>query len=187
MKAPPSIDKSKINVCKTLMSPFPNMWRVCWPLTLPFDLLTCISIRTIYSFRTIYLPSLKLVCKAFLSYQLLTMWETDMTFDFAPWPTDLNIKRDHLVITDYLPTKFKASGEKLSWVISCTKYWRSTLPLTLAFDLLTWKSIGIIYLSWAIYLPSLRLLGQSIVEFSVAQGMGDQHDLWSWNYWPENQ
>ena len=46
------------------------------------------------------------------------------------------------------------------------------------FDLLTWISKEIIYLSWTIYLPSLKLVGQSIVELSVAQGIRDQHDLW---------
>ena len=47
-----------------------------------------------------------------------------------------------------------------------------TWPLTLTFDLLTWKSIGIIYSSRTIYLPSLKLLGQSVLELSVAQGSG---------------
>ena len=42
----------------------------------------------------------------------------------------------------------------------------------MTFDLLTWKSIGIIYLPRTIYLPSLKLLGQSILELSVAQGYG---------------
>ena len=51
------------------------------------------------------------------------------------WPTDLVINRDHLLIKDYLPTKFEASGAKRSWVISCTRYRRSTWPLTLTFDL----------------------------------------------------
>ena len=48
-----------------------------------------------------------------------------------------------------------------------------TWPLTLTFNLLTWKSIGIIY-SWSktIYPPSLKLLGQSVLELSVAQGQG---------------
>ena len=45
-----------------------------------------------------------------------------------------------------------------------------TWLLTLNFDLLTWKSIGIIYASRTIYLPSLKLLGQSLLELSVAQG-----------------
>ena len=44
-----------------------------------------------------------------------------MTLDLDLWPTDLNINRGHLLIQDYLPTKFEASGAKGSWVISCTR------------------------------------------------------------------
>ena len=44
-----------------------------------------------------------------------------MTFDLDLWRTDLKINRDHLLIKDYLPTKFEASGAKRSWVISCTR------------------------------------------------------------------
>ena len=44
-----------------------------------------------------------------------------MTFDLDLWPTDLNINRGHLLIKDYLPTKFEASWAKHSWVISCTR------------------------------------------------------------------
>ena len=161
-----------------------------------------------------------------------------MTFDLDLWPTDLNINRDHLLIKDYLPTKFEASEAKHSWVFSCTRYGESTWPLTLTFDLLTWISIaiillileylptkfeacrtkhcwvirctrygqsiwpltltfdlltwisiGIMYSSRTIYLPRLKLVGQSIVELSVAQGIRDQHDLWPWplTYWPEYQ
>ena len=51
-------------------------------------------------------------------------------------------------------------------------------PLT--FDLLTWISIGVIYSSRTIYLPSLKLLGQSILELSVALIEVDWHDLWPW-------
>ena len=110
------------------------------------------------------------------------MWRVCLTFDLALWPTDLNINRDHLLIKEYLPTKCEASGAKRSWVISCARYGRSTWPLTLTFDLLTWKSKEIIYFSRTIYLPSLKLLGQSIVELSVAQCMGDQHHLWPWPF-----
>ena len=92
------------------------------------------------------------------------------------WPTDLIINRDHLLIKDYLPTKFEASGAKHSGVIRCTSFWRLTWPLTLTFDLLTWISIGIIYSSRTIYLPSLKLLGQSVFELSVAQGESIQTD-----------
>ena len=81
-------------------------------------------------------------------------------------------------IKDYLPTKFEASGVKRSWVMSCTRWSRLAWPLTLTFDLLTWISIGVIYSSRTIYLPSLKLLGQNVLELSVAQGEVDLHDLW---------
>ena len=105
-----------------------------------------------------------------------------MTFDLDLWPTYLNINRGHLLIKDYLPTKFETCGAKRSCVISCTRWSRLAWPLTLAFDLLTWISIGGIYSSRTIYLPSLKLLGQSVLALSVAQGEVDWHafdlDLW---------
>ena len=81
---------------------------------------------------------------------------------------------------DYLPTKFEASGAKRSGVINCTRWSGLAWPLTLTFNLLTWISIGVIYSSRTIYLPSLKLLGQSILELSVAQGEVNWHDLWPW-------
>ena len=103
-----------------------------------------------------------------------------MTCDLDLWPTDLNINRDHLLTKDYLPTKFEASGAKRSWVINCTRWSKLAWPLILTFDLLTWKSIGIIYLPRTMYLPSLKLLGQSVLELSVAQGEVNWHDLRPW-------
>ena len=101
-----------------------------------------------------------------------------MTFDLYLWPTDQTINRDHLLIKDYLPIKFEASGAKHCWVIRCTRFERLTWPLTLTFDLLTWLIIGIIYSSRTMYLPSLKLQGQSFPDLSVAQGLRDWHDLW---------
>ena len=90
---------------------------------------------------------------AFLSYQLHKVWKTDMTFDLDRWPTDLNINCDHLLVKGYLPTKCEASGAKRSWVYHLHKvYSRRTWPLTLTSDLLTWLSIGIIYIKD--YLPT---------------------------------
>ena len=105
------------------------------------------------------------------------------------WPTDLNVNRDHPLIKDYLPTKFEASGAKRCWVFRCTRFERLKWPLTLTFDLLTWLSIGIIYSSRTIYLPSLKLLGQRVVELTVAQGLKDWHGLWPWplTYQPDYQ
>ena len=181
------------------------MWKVGWHLISPFDLLTSISIGIIYSSRTIYLPSLKLLgqsvlelsvaqgvrdwhdlwptdinwdhliiryylhteFEALLIYQLHNSRETDMTFDLDFWPTDLNINREQLLIKDYPPTKFEASGTKRSWVISCTRYGQSTWSLTLTFDLLTWEPIGVIHLSWTIYLSSLKLVGQTLLSYQL--------------------
>ena len=44
--------------------------------------------------------------------------ETNMTLDLDLWPTNLKIIRDHLLIKDYLPTKFEASGAKPSGVLN---------------------------------------------------------------------
>ena len=71
-----------------------------------------------------------------------------LTFDLDHSPTDLDIDSGHLLIKDYLPTKFTAPGAKRSWVISSTRCRRLTWPLTL-----TWISIGIIYSSKD-YLPN---------------------------------
>ena len=140
--------------------------RLTWPLTLTFDLLTWLSIGIIYSSRTISLLSLKLLGQSVVVLSVaqgLEDWH-------VLWLTNLTINRDHLLIKDYLPTKYEASGAMRCWVIRCTRFGRLTWPLTLTFDLLTWLSRGIIYSSRTIYLPSLKLLGQSVLELSVAQG-----------------
>ena len=162
-----------------------NMPLLLWRGALTIDLLTWLSIGIIYSSRTIYLPSLKLLGQSVLELSV-AQGEVDW-HDLWPWPTDLTIDRDHVLIKDYLPTKFEASGTKRSWVISCTRWSRLAWPLTL--DLLSWLSIGIIYSPRTIYLPSLKLLRQSVPELSVAQGLRDWHDLWPWplTYWPDYQ
>ena len=159
--------------------------KLAWPLTLNFDQLIWKSIGIIYSPRAIYLLRLKLLGQI--------VFELSVAQGEVNWhdlrPTDLKINRDHLLTKDYLPTKFEASGAKRYWVISCTRWSKLAWPLTLTFDLLTWKSIGIIYSPRTMYLPSLKLLGLSVLELSVAQGEVNWHDLWPWplTYWPENQ
>ena len=103
--------------------------------------------------------------------------------DLRLWPTNLNINRDHLLVKEYvyLPTKFEASGAKLSWVISncCTRCCRQTWPWPLTY----WHEFKKRIIYWSrsmIYLPSLKLLGQSVPDLSVAQGVRDGHDLWPW-------
>ena len=98
-----------------------------------------------------------------------------MTFDLDLWPTDLNINRGHLLVKDYLPTKFEASGAKRSGVIRCTRWSRLAWPLTLTFDLLTWISIGIIYSSRTIYLLSLKVLGKAFLSYQLHKVKGYRH------------
>ena len=96
------------------------------------------------------------------------IWMIGLTYDPDLWPTDLSIDRDHLLNKDDLPTKFESCGAKRSWVISCTRWSRLAWPLTL-----TLISIGFIYSSRTIYLQSLKLVGQSVLELSAAQGEVD--------------
>ena len=67
------------------------------------------------------------VCKTLMP-PFLNICIIGLTFDLDIWPTDLNINRDHLLIKDYLPTKFGASGVKRSWVISCTRLRDTDIP-----------------------------------------------------------
>ena len=103
------------------------------------------------------------------------LWNTNVPFPnrlSIGLTLDLNINRDHLLIKDYLPTKYEDSGAKRSRVISAQGVGDQH-----DLDLLTWILIGIIY-SWRtiyMYLPSLKLLGQSVLDLSVAQGVGDRH------------
>ena len=145
--------------------------KLAWPLT--FNLLTLIQcINRDHLLTKDYLPTKFEASGAKRSWVIsCTRWsKLAWPFDLDLWPTDLKINRDHLLTKDYLPTKFEASGAKRSWVISCTRWSKLAWPLTLTFDLLTWKSIGIIYSPRTIYLPTLKLLGQSVLELSVAQG-----------------
>ena len=119
---------------------------------MPFDLLTWISIGVIHWSRTIYLPSLKPLGQSF--------------FDWL------------IVVLRHIQRYFSYNGAKRFCIISCTSWRRLAWYLTLTFDLLTWISIGVIYSSRTIYLPSLMPLGQSILELSVEQGEVDWHDLW---------
>ena len=156
-------------VCKTQMPPFPNMWRV--GLTFDLDLWpTDLNVNRDHPLIKDYLPTKFEASGAKRSrvihctrFERLT-WP--LTFDLLTWLSIGIIYSSR----DYLPTKFEASGAKRCWVIRCTRFGRLTWPLTLTCDLLTWLSIGIIYSSRTIYLPSLKLLGQSVVELSVAQG-----------------
>ena len=115
------------------MPPSPTYQEKVWHLTLTSDLLTQISMGNAYSSRTIFLPSLKLLGQSIL--ELSVAQSVGDQHNLWPWPTDLDINRDHLLIKDYVPTKFEASRAKRSWIISCTRCGRPRWPLTLTLDL----------------------------------------------------
>ena len=99
----------------------------------------------------------------------LRSYDQSYKLDLLTW---ISIGIIYLLIKNYLSTKFEDSGAERSWVISCTRCGRPTWPLTKIL-------IGIIYSSWTIFLPSLKLLGQSVLELSVAQNVNMTFDLWS--------
>ena len=96
-------------------------------------------------------------------------WPLTLTFDLLTW---ISIgSSNHQGLSTYQVWSF---WDKAYLGYQLHEVW----AINMTFDLLTWESIGIIYLSWIADLLSLKLLGQSIVELPVAQGRGDQHDLW---------
>ena len=99
-------------------------------------------------------------------------WPLTLTFELLTW-ISIGIKFSHQGLSTYQIWSFWA---KRSWVISCTRWSKLAWPLTL--DLFTWISIGIIYSPRTIYLPNVKLLGQSVLELSVEQGEVNWHDLW---------
>ena len=149
------------------MPPFPNISTI--GLTFDLDLSpTDLNIYRGHLLIKDYLPTENKVSGAKRSWVISCTrrgrprWSLTLTFD-------QNINRDRLLIKDYLPTKFEASGAKRSWVISYTRWSRREWSLTLNFDLLTWISIGIIYSSWTIYLPSFKFMRWGVIELLDAQ------------------
>ena len=73
--------------------------------------------------------------------------------------------------------------------IKCTTHWAQKSGLTLTFEHVTWKSIGVNYLLGSTTAPSLVLnkwRGQKILS---GQHSGMRRVVWPWplNMWPENQ
>ena len=70
------------------------------------------------------------ICKTFMPYNF-PKYENRLDL----WPNDINISRDHLLIKDYLPTKFEASRAKHSGLICCIGCERQTWPSTFTFEM----------------------------------------------------
>ena len=101
------------------------------------------------------------------------IWTIGLTFDPDLWPD----RREYQWGSSTKQGQSEASWTKRSGVIRSTRYWLLVWPLTLTSDLLSWISIGVIYLSRTIYLPSSIRVGQSVPELSVCT-------RWSRQAWP---
>ena len=88
-------------------------------------------------------------------------------FDLALWTCDLKIDMDHLLVEGNPCTKFGIEQVKGSKDIEWTTQWAEKSDLTLTFEHVTWKSVGIIYSLRATPVPSLILIkwrGQKILS-----------------------
>ena len=114
-------------------------------------------------------------------------------FDFNLWTCDLKINRDHLLIGGKPCTKFGIDQVKGSKDIERTTHWAEKSGLTLTFDHVTWKSIGIIYSLRATPARSLVLIkwmGQKILsgQHTGLRRVGEKSGLTlTFEHWPENQ
>ena len=63
-----------------------------------------------------------------MSYQLQKVWKVNLTSEIDFWPSDLNINRDHLLIKDYLSTKFEYFEAFLSCPLQ--KVWKTNMTLS---------------------------------------------------------
>ena len=100
---------------KMMMETLNKRFEETWTLTRE-EVLTVIVQMYVWTEITAYLKK-----KMFVKH-LCTPSRKAVTFQLHHSPTDLNIERGNLLIKDYLPTKFKASGAKCSCIISCTMY-----------------------------------------------------------------
>ena len=113
------------------------------------------------------------LCMSEASKQGIKIYKVDNTlgskewFDLDLWTCDLKINRDHLLIEGNPCTKFGIDQVNGSKDIERTTQWAEKSGLTLTFEHVTWKSIGIIYSLRATSAPSLVLIkwrGQKILR-----------------------
>ena len=114
-----------------------------------------------------------------------------LTCDIDIQPSDLKINRGHLTVMTNVAMKFHDPRRKRSWVIipKPFSFLQSTILLlqvtvTLTFDLVTWKSIGVICRSWPMSLWSFMIPGVSVLELSSGNHFPISSqcdlDLWPW-------
>ena len=157
--------------------------------TLTFEHVTWKSIGLNYSLRATLAPSLVLIKRGVKRYWADNTVGREEWFDLDLCTCDLKINRDLLLIGCNPFTKFGIDQVKVSKDIERTTQWAEKSGLTITFEHVTWKSIGIIYSLRAT--PALSLVltkwrGQKILS---RQHSGLRRVVWPWplNMWPENQ
>jgi len=90
--------------------------------------------------------------------------------DLDLWPSDLKIDRGHQLTMTNLPYQ-----EPWLSLINFSRYWADMVfalngTVTLTFDLVTSKFIGIIYWPWPIFLPSTMTVTHKL--FKILSGHG---------------
>ena len=120
-----------------------------------------------------------------LTSQGIKIYEEDNTLGSKEW----FVNRDHLFIGCNPCTKFGINQVKGSKDIEWTTQWAQKSGLTLTFEHVTWKSIGIIYSLRATPAPSLVLIKWRDQKILSGQHSGLRRMVWPWplNMWPENQ
>ena len=99
------------------------------------------------------------------------------------WLCDLTFNRVYLLCRSKTCPKQVSKGLKyLKW----TTHWAQKSPLTLTFEHVPWKSIGIIYLLGATPAPSLVLIKWRDQKILSGQHSGLKRVVWPWslNMWP---
>ena len=166
---------------------FQSLWP--WPVTLTFDLVTSKSIGVICQSWPMSLWSFMIPGVSVLELSSGNHFPiSSQPFycfshcDLDLWPSDLKINRGHLPVMTNVPMKFRDPRPKRSWVIIRKPFYCFQVTVTLTFDLVTWKSIGVICQSWPMSLWSFMIPGLSVLELSsgnhfTASGHCDL-DLW---------
>ena len=94
------------------------------------------------------------------------------------WPNDLKIYRCHLLSMTNLSTKYHDCHSETFQDIEQAWFLHKNATVTLTFDLLNSKFIGVIYWPWPIYLPSTMTVTQKLFKIlsghDVANGRTDE-------------
>ena len=116
------------------------------------------SKEVIWESWSMYLWSFMILGVSFFELSSGNHFTVSSHCDLDLWPSELKINRGHLAVMTNVPLKFHDPRRKRSWVIirKPFSYFKSTILLgqvTVTFDLVTWKSIGVICRSSSCNVP----------------------------------